>query len=351
MMNPKISIIIPVYNVEEYIKKCLDSVRQQTFENFECILIDDGSTDHCGVICDSYAEMDDRFSVFHQKNAGVSVARNYGISVANGEYIVFADPDDYLANDYFENAVKHIMNYDMVIYNATYLIDSHEITVYKNKTEELSYNEEKVKDIRKYVLNRDMPNINIPFMGTPWMKVYRKQIILDCNLKFIEGIHPMEDVIFNACYVQKCNYIRFINRSFYYYRIHKESSTFGVKKNRYENFELVQRALLDVFQDNEEMLDPIYFWSVSQLWYCLSRQTFNKRCFPKYRDRRLDFLKHTNDTHVISTLKYVENKNIPFKRRVMIILYKKKCIWGLNLMCIVFDIYKRLQLKYVFFQK
>lgn len=341
-MNPKISIIIPVYNVEKYIEKCLDSVRQQTFEDFECILIDDGSTDHSGEICDFYVKIDSRFCVFHQKNAGVGAARNYGINVACGEYIVFADPDDYLAKDYFENAVNHIQDFDMVIYNATYLLDSHEKIITSNISDEITFEGENIKDLEKYVLDRDIPNINIPFIGAPWMKVYRKYTIKDYGLKFDEGIHPMEDLIFNLCYMQKCNRIRFINKSFYFYRIHNESSMFGTKKNRYENFELAQRTLLDRFQDNNELLDIIYKWSVGQLWFCLSRQTFNKQCFPKYKEKRQDFLMHVNDTHIISTLRNVKKNNISLEKRFMIFLYEKKCFWGLCLMCKVFNVCKRL---------
>ena len=97
-----ISIIVPIYNVEKYIKKCIDSIINQTYTNLEIILVDDGSPDNCGKICDKYKEKDDRIKVIHKKNGGLSDARNAGIDIATGEYITFIDSDDYVAENYIE---------------------------------------------------------------------------------------------------------------------------------------------------------------------------------------------------------------------------------------------------------
>ena len=93
---PIISIIVPVYNTEAYLRRCLESILTQTFTDFECILIDDGSLDNCPMICDEYATKDNRIIVIHQKNSGVSIARNIGLNVAKGEWINFVDSDDWL---------------------------------------------------------------------------------------------------------------------------------------------------------------------------------------------------------------------------------------------------------------
>lgn len=107
--RPAISIIVPVFNVEKYLRRCIDSILAQTFSDFECILIDDGSPDNCGKICDEYARKDGRIKVIHQKNAGVSAARNAGLSAARGEWIGFTDSDDYIEKNMYEymyNAAK-----------------------------------------------------------------------------------------------------------------------------------------------------------------------------------------------------------------------------------------------------
>ena len=109
-MSAKISVIIPVYKVEQYIRQCLDSVIGQTYQNLEIILVDDGSPDGCGMICDEYAKKDSRVIVVHQENQGVSVARNVGIEMATGEWIMFVDPDDWLELECCEKVIECVFS-------------------------------------------------------------------------------------------------------------------------------------------------------------------------------------------------------------------------------------------------
>lgn len=109
-MNAKISVIIPVYKVEPYLRQCLDSVVNQTYKNLEIILIDDGSPDNCGKICDEYAERDERIVVIHKKNEGLPAARNDGIAISTGYWITFVDSDDWCETDYYENIIKRIQD-------------------------------------------------------------------------------------------------------------------------------------------------------------------------------------------------------------------------------------------------
>ena len=108
MLQAKVSIIVPVYNVEKYIEKCVNSICQQDYENLQVILIDDGSKDNSGRICDKFSEIDSRIVVLHQNNSGVSVARNNGLDVAEGKYIGFVDSDDYLEKDYISTLVQEM---------------------------------------------------------------------------------------------------------------------------------------------------------------------------------------------------------------------------------------------------
>lgn len=108
MDSPTISVIVPVYNVEQYLKECVDSILNQTFRDFELILVDDGSTDKSGMICDAYANEDPRIIVFHQQNAGAAAARNRGLDVARGEYIAFVDSDDIVLSQYLEILYYHV---------------------------------------------------------------------------------------------------------------------------------------------------------------------------------------------------------------------------------------------------
>ena len=113
---PEISVIVPVYNVEKYLVQCIESIKMQTFENWELILVDDGSQDNSGMICDEYAQKDNRIKVVHQKNRGVSTARNSGVKFATGKYISFVDSDDYIVPNFFEIMLEKLIAYkaDMV---------------------------------------------------------------------------------------------------------------------------------------------------------------------------------------------------------------------------------------------
>ena len=115
MNNPKISVIVPVYNAEKYLQRCIDSILNQTFPNFELLLIDDGSKDQSGEICDEYAKKDSRVKVFHKENGGVSSARNVGIDNAVGEYICFCDSDDWVEKTWLLSFFERMCDNDMLI--------------------------------------------------------------------------------------------------------------------------------------------------------------------------------------------------------------------------------------------
>lgn len=112
--NIQLSIIVPVYNVEEYLPRCLESIANQTFKDFECILVDDGSPDKSGEICDDFAQKDSRFRVIHQKNAGVGAARNVGLNEAKGEWIGFVDSDDWIDEEMFHFLRNHLCGHDVI---------------------------------------------------------------------------------------------------------------------------------------------------------------------------------------------------------------------------------------------
>lgn len=121
MASPVLSIIVPVYKVEKYLPRCLDSIWAQTFKDYECILVDDGSPDNCGEICDEYAQKDSRFKVIHQKNGGLSAARNAAMAIAQGEYVAFVDSDDYILPLYAETMLKLMKEHQADIVKCDYM--------------------------------------------------------------------------------------------------------------------------------------------------------------------------------------------------------------------------------------
>jgi len=181
---PLISVIVPVYKVEQYLRRCVDSILAQTYTNIEVILIDDGSPDGCPAICDEYAEKDSRVVVIHQKNAGVSAARNAGLDVAKGDYIGFVDSDDWIEPDMYEVLLNLIINNNADISVITYIDETEECTLKVTKSDT-------VEVINRNDAIREML-IGKKFLGGMTDKLFSKK--LKDNMVFPVGITIAEDL-------------------------------------------------------------------------------------------------------------------------------------------------------------
>lgn len=200
-MNPIISIIVPVYNAEKTLNRCVDSILSQTFQDWELLLIDDGSTDRSGELCDQYATKDQRIKVFHKKNGGVSSARNIGLDHAKGEWITFIDSDDYIYDNIFDLIPSH--NEDILIFN--YDINNNGTTRCGEGIPPC-YNSYPIKNIiNKYVY--------IDLLRTPWSKFFKRNLIN--ILRFNTRITIGEDTLFILQYLHECKSF-FIFRQKYY---------------------------------------------------------------------------------------------------------------------------------------
>lgn len=212
-MTPTIlSVIVPVYNVEKYLSRCIDSILSQTFSNFELILVDDGSTDNSSKVCDEYAKIDDRVHVFHRENGGVSSARNWGLRQAIGEYVTFLDSDDAICKDTFRENINILLNnknIDILQYP------------YSRITENNTEIEYRVESPITYLDKMDIfLNLvyNGPITWTSWGKFYKKNIYK--FLCFHEGMCVNEDLyaLVNIIAYINCMYISNLGRYLYYYR-------------------------------------------------------------------------------------------------------------------------------------
>ncbi|MEH7025294.1 glycosyltransferase family 2 protein [Bacillus wiedmannii] len=204
-MNPKISIIVPVYKVEQYIHKCIDSILKQTFKEFELILIDDGSPDSCGEICDGYATQDSRIKVIHKENGGLSSARNAGLEIAQGDYIGFVDSDDWIEVDMYE------LLYSMCVeQECDIAICSSEIH-YNDKTVISSSQPFVIHD--RYSAMRAMLEGDL-YDEVVWTKLFKRQLLE--GIKFPVGM-SYEDTAFTYKVIHKCNKVCFIGEPKYHY--------------------------------------------------------------------------------------------------------------------------------------
>lgn len=207
-----ISVIVPVYNVEPYVAKCIESIQNQSYQHLEIILVDDGSTDDSGDICDQYASYDDRIKVIHQENAGLSAARNTGIDIANGDYIAFVDSDDYIGLTVYEDMLHLLKDNNL---------DIIEFTAFRDKNGTII---EGCNDGQLEIFDKD-DALKLAFHDcfvAAWSKLYKRSAIGD--VRFPVG-RKFEDSATSYLYVANANRVGHINRCYYYYRLNPNSIT------------------------------------------------------------------------------------------------------------------------------
>lgn len=204
----KISIIVPIYNVEKYINRCVDSILNQTFTDFELILVDDGSPDNSGKICEEYAQNDNRIKVIHKENGGVSSARNCGLKNATGEKIIFIDADDYINNTYLSEITKY--NADIVC--CGHILEDESRNIIENETltdTDYYFSMNNKKALEKYYIKGAFMYVTD--------KLFKSCIIKGNELFFNEGMKLGEDVAFSFQYIQYCKSFVISKVSAYHY--------------------------------------------------------------------------------------------------------------------------------------
>lgn len=206
-MTPTISIITPIYNTEQYLPRCIDSILAQTFTDFELLLIDDGSKDKSGQICDEYAAKDSRVRVFHKENGGVSSARNLGLDNAQGEWITFVDSDDWIGNDAFE--------YFLVPHNEDVVINPY-LEFYEGKyyTKDCPPLKIASKTQKEDFLKK---HLHTGLLTTVCSKIYKREILGE--IRFDRDIIVGEDTLFFLNVIAKTNNIRILHNPYYNYRM------------------------------------------------------------------------------------------------------------------------------------
>lgn len=229
-----VSIIVPVYNVSRYIRECIDSILAQTYSLLDIVLVDDGSTDGSGDICDEYAMKDNRIKVIHSKNNGVSSARNLGITVSKGKYLYFVDPDDYLDETLIEKCIYEIKKHNCDIVQFGYKkVDDIGSLIYDKKLDSrlFVYNntDEKISFICKTLLKYKIPI-------QPWSLFLQRKSVLNNNLCFIDRkIVFSEDVCFSVMLALNLHSTYTISESLYFFRKRAGSAMWNSKREKNRN--------------------------------------------------------------------------------------------------------------------
>lgn len=264
---PLISIIIPVYNVEKYLRDALDSVVNQTYTNLEIVIVNDGSTDNSLDICNEYAKNDRRIIVISIQNSGAAVARNRGLDCATGEFIVFVDSDDYCPLNSIESLYDSYKNeqVDLVIGNSLTIQDNVQKSDISRKNDRVREVISGVEMIRRLLIGA----------SAPWARLYKKSLWE--GLRFPEGVINEDEPILIQVY-SRCNKILMLEEVVYYYRKRENSVTssqFGIKKlDMYYN--AVNNEKL-VAQIDEVLIEPARYKVIKSLLYCLVNLHKKKR--------------------------------------------------------------------------
>lgn len=284
---PKLSVIVPVYNVEQYLEKCVESILSQTFNDFELILVDDGSKDSCPAICDAFAEKDSRTRVIHQKNGGRSVARNIGIENAKGDILTFVDGDDYISPEMYENMINLLIehNADIVACGINYVDNI------GNKISEWpSLDENKIYG-REDFINNYHHNVRRHIMPSVCNKIFKKSLFdfirFPCGKEY-------EDAAIQLSVFDNCNTI-VVDKNHYYQYLSRESgitnAPFSDKNldhidlsyNNYlffKNKEINKQAMISLSVYLDDFLDIVF-----KILFC----------FPQYKDKLQPYINIYND--------------------------------------------------------
>ena len=238
-----ISVIVPVYNVERYIRQCVESILEQTYADLEIILVDDGSTDGSGSICDEYKLKDNRVVVIHKCNGGLSEARNAGLDIARGEYIGFVDSDDYIEPDMYEVLYKNCERYAADLAAARFVKFNTQGEVRKNFTENIEvFSREEM--LRLFIVGDRRYEITM----SVWDRLYKRELISD--LRFPVG-KCYEDIVFSTKVIEKSKINVYIDRALYHYRL-REDSISGEDFNDYNRAPL--RIITDLIPELERRI-------------------------------------------------------------------------------------------------
>lgn len=230
----KVSVIVPVYNGQRYLDKCIASILGQTYSHLELILIDDGSQDSSGDICDRWAAKDPRVKVIHQKNQGVSAARNAGLDVVTGDYIGFVDADDEIAPETYEIALHSICEHDIAMWDA--------VTVWSDGRAEPDTIPLLEQDCT--ITRRDWtPDLLGQMAGSACRCLYKISCVE--GLRFAKGIKFSEDRLFNLYAMGRCNSLRYMKTPLYYRLMHAESAVHRYHEDYLEAYKLAHIATME----------------------------------------------------------------------------------------------------------
>ena len=302
MNNTKVSIIVPLFNAEKFAKRCIESVLMQTFKNYELILIDDGSKDKTGEICDKYAEKDTRIKVIHKNNGGVSSARNTGLDMAKGEWITFLDADDWIEPNFLlivdNNSNDSI---DWIFAQWRTIWDNGLPNEINNYEQEILFNNwEEIKNIWDKMANMDI-------CRCPWGKFFRRSVIESYKLRFDNSLKYGEDTVFNYEYLINIKGLSLCKKDYSHYIFHQNYGVIAVIKYKCtpQGITTTRNKIFEIiFNKNIQNLkfERLFFFGFTMMEHCY----LGKKDEKIRRDYYKGDIQKKLEKHCLSSINYYD---------------------------------------------
>lgn len=305
-MKAKLSIIVPVYNAEDYLEQCLQSISFQSYKKWECLLVDDGSTDNSGLICDRMAELDNRFCVLHKENGGVSSARNLGIKEAKGEWIIFVDADDFIGEAYLQGLIGPLLEGNQLDF------------VHGGCTNYENGRISSVNQEYEYYIGEDKGRLFRSFRGLVVSKLFRTSILREKELLFDEGMKIAEDMAFTMDYLFFVNSYAFVSEKSYYYRRDNENS--ATHKKKWHGYDQYRQSFIHLYQATVDYTKKfgikendykLRYEQRANHYYEMLRSLYHDSHIT--RKKRMQIMKDNAETEYIDLMNYVSPESETYK--------------------------------------
>lgn len=333
MENELISIIVPIYNVSKYLDRCMESLLKQTYTNIEIIMVDDGSPDDCGSKCDDYASRDRRIKVIHKQNAGLGMARNSGLDIANGKYVAFIDSDDYVNIEMIEKLYHRLQHTKADTCFCRY----YNVTAEKKNIlapeiyQKNNYQQDEVKEILLGMIGSlpEKPG-DVEIGMSVWKGLYSLDVINKSKIRFqSERKYISEDIIFHIEYLQKAQKVVIEETPNYYYCDNGGSLTKSYKANRFEMEKILfQKEIneLDKIFRKEEYNQRLFKSFLGRVRRCISQEVNDNS---NRKNVRKNIKQICEDQLVQSVIEKFDDKNLQVTKRMVNFFMKYKMVLAL----------------------
>ena len=326
----KISVIVPVYKSEKYIERCIESILNQTYQNIELILVDDGSPDQSAEICDRYAKKDSRVFVLHKENGGVSTARNAGLDMAKGDYIAFVDSDDYLEKDMYEKMVEKIQEYGCDVVMCDCVKEYSESSeLYTHDIREGYYNHEQLKK-EYYPHLLMMENVEYPATISNGLLLWNSRLNTP-NMRYEPGIRYSEDLLFGAKLMYHAKSFFYMKgKTYYHYMINPNSASHTYVPDKWIDYQKLHDSIKKTFerQDSFDFSNQINLCLLFFVYNAVG-EIYGIDCEWKKKKERIKGILNVSSVRNMFQQVKIRDLSISTKQKIITFVYKYKICLGL----------------------